>query len=398
VSRQSVAEGPQEDFQSAFRKQLSKRSDSQENSEKTQKTPSRATSDCPAKAESEEGQHRTSSRSRQDAQDSGKEEAAEDQASTEASPQQSTNSSRKLSKSVQHDDDSAERLVENVQAGFSEPSLSPAFAVSAVVEVQPETGNGHEFPAIASNAGPTSDVSSNPAEAVKGDLALAMRITTARQSSADAAPTDSEAQEPEQSETISTLRNQIQTITPNAPRAREAEPDSIIGVAPPIDINSSATNAHPAAAEEVAKGSAHGFEAEFNKFLNEPVKSAHVQISGTDNQRVDIRLQERGGALSVTVRSTDTKLTQSLEDHAPELNSRLTAEHFQSEFWTPNAAKTANERDSNAGNGSPTQDREKSGQQNSNQNQNGRKQPEWIEAVEAHTRASQKRIEYRWPQ
>ena len=241
-------------------------------------------------------------------------------------------------------------------------------------------------------------MSSNPAEAVKGDLALAMRITAPRESSADAAPTDSEPQEPEQSETISTLRNQIQTITPNAPRAREAEPDSIIGAAAPIDINSSATNAHPAAAEEVAKGSAHGFEAEFNKFLNEPVKSAHVQISGTDNQRVDIRLQERGGALSVTVRSTDTKLTQTLEDHAPELNSRLTAEHFQSEFWTPNASKTANERDSNAGNGSPTQDREKSGQQNSNQNQNGRKQPEWIEAVEAHTRASQKRIEYRWPQ
>ena len=261
----SVAEGPQEDFQSTFRKQLSKRSDSQENSEKTQKAPSGATSDSPAKAQSEE-QNRTSNRSRQDPQDGGKDETAEDQASTEASPQQSTNSSKKVSKGVQHDDDSAEHLLENAQAGFSDASLSPVFAAPALVEVQSETDKEHAGPAIASNAGPTSDVSSNPAEAVKGDLALAMRITAPRESSADGAPTDSEPQEPEQSETISTLRNQIQTITPNAPRAREAEPDSIIGAAAPIDINSSATNAHPAAAEEVAKGSAHGFEAEFNKF------------------------------------------------------------------------------------------------------------------------------------
>jgi hypothetical protein len=396
VSRQSSVEEP-ENFQSTFRKQLSARSDSQEDPKETQKTASRSSTDSPVKDASEE-QQRAPDGARQDSQDTGKDAPTEDEASREASLQEPTNGGKKGSRGVQRQDDSAERLIENAQPGFFEPGPFPAFAAaSAVIEDQSETEKEPAVPAKTSNVDRTSEVGSNPSEPIVGDLALGLRITTARQASLDATPDEPESQEPQQSVGILASRNQVQTIMPHAFRTREAEPASIIEGAAPVDINSSGANAHSAPADEVAKGQAPGFEAELNKFLNQPVKSAHVQISGVDNQRVDIRLQERGGTLSLTLRSTDTRLTQSLQDHAPELNSRLTAEHFRTELWTPNTAKTANGRDTNRENGSASQNREKSGQQNSNQNHNGKKQPEWIELVEAHTRA-QKRIEYRWPQ
>jgi hypothetical protein len=396
VSRQSSIEEP-ENFQSTFRKQLSAQSDSQENPKKIQKPASRSSTDSPVKCASEE-QQRTPNRARQDSQDSGKDEPAEDEASREASLQQPTNGSKKGSRGVQRDGDSAERLVENAQPGFLEPGPFPAFAASALIEDQSETEKEPPIPAKTSNVDGTSEVGSNPSKPVVGELALALRITTARQSSSDATGAEPESQEPQESVGTLVSRNQVQPIMANVSRAREAEPASIIEGAAPVDMNSSAANAHSAPTDEVAKVPAHGFEAEFTKFLNQPVKSAHVQISGVDNQRVDIRLQERGGTLSLTVRSTDTRLTQSLQDHAPELNSRLTTEHFRSEVWTPSSTKTANERDTNNGNGSATLDREKLSQQNPNRNRNSRKRPEWIEAVEAQKPIFKKRIEHTWHQ
>jgi hypothetical protein len=396
-SRQPVAEEP-EDFQSAFRRQLAARSDSQDTPDQLQKPASRGAAEC--SVESAREQQKTQTSTGQQTQDRGKEQATGDQPPAQTSAQQPTNGGKKGSKGVQHDDDSSERLVENAQGAISELCPSAGFEPSAIVQVQTETDNEQEGPAK-SKLDSGSNVSSTPAEAVKGDLALALRITPSDQSSTESTTTDSEAQTPQQSLESSTLRNQLQPTAPNVTRLREADPAPIIqpaAAAAPIDTKSPAENAHSASAEQVAKGSPQGFEAEFNKSLNEPVKSAHVQISGAENQRVDIRLQERGGALAVTVRSADTKLAQSLQDHAPELNSRLTAENFHSELWTPNAGKTANERQGNNGNGQATEDHGNSGQGNPNQNQNGRKQPEWIELVEAHTQAFQKRTEYRWHQ
>jgi hypothetical protein len=68
---------------------------------------------------------------------------------------------------------------------------------------------------------------------------------------------------------------------------------------------------------------------------SEPVRSVRLQLSGGESQRVDMRLVERGGTLSVSVRSTDETLTRSLQENLPELNSRLAAQHFQTETWTP---------------------------------------------------------------
>jgi hypothetical protein len=67
----------------------------------------------------------------------------------------------------------------------------------------------------------------------------------------------------------------------------------------------------------------------------EPVRNVRVQFAGEGSQQVDMRFVERGGTLSVSVRSTDETLTRNLQDHLPELNERLNMQHFQAETWMP---------------------------------------------------------------
>ncbi|MBV8553618.1 MAG: hypothetical protein JOY54_20155 [Acidobacteriaceae bacterium] len=66
-----------------------------------------------------------------------------------------------------------------------------------------------------------------------------------------------------------------------------------------------------------------------------PVQSAHVQVVGADNQRVDVRLLQHGGDLSVSVRSSDLTLTRALQDHMPELTTRLESQQYHAEAWAP---------------------------------------------------------------
>jgi hypothetical protein len=137
-------------------------------SEEIQKPASRSSTDSPVKRASEE-QQRTPNRARQDSQDSGKDEPAEDEASREASLQQPTNGSKKGSRGVQRDGDSAERLVENAQPGFLEPGPFPAFAASALIEDQSETEKEPPIPAKTSNVDGTSEVGSNPSKQSSGN-------------------------------------------------------------------------------------------------------------------------------------------------------------------------------------------------------------------------------------
>jgi hypothetical protein len=150
-----------------------------------------------------------------------------------------------------------------------------------------------------------------------------------------------------------------------------------------------------------------------------PVRGVHVQIAGADDQRVDLRLLERGGSLSVSVRSSDGGLTHNLQDSLPELNSRLAEQRYQTEIYTPGGAfhsssngngdaangngdagrsragSSANKNGSSFGNGNPGSQTAHSGQQ-----QNGRqnKQPEWLPELASSGRESEIRRDYSWLQ
>jgi hypothetical protein len=131
---------------------------------------------------------------------------------------------------------------------------------------------------------------------------------------------------------------------------------------------------------------------------NAPVRGVHVQIAGADDQRVDLRLLEHAGSLSVSVRSSDSGVTRNLQDSLPELNSRLAEQHYQTEIWTPastfhsssNGNSDSGQGGTGAGNknggsfgngnpnGNPGSQNGGSGQQPSGQQS---KQPDWLQEL-----------------
>jgi hypothetical protein len=230
-----------------------------------------------------------------------------------------------------------------------------------------------------------------------GDLAVALKIRSASSDQVDG----SHQPDPEASLTTSTQSNGHPGESEGASaKDQRKEHDQVDSIGQePISL-STASKADPFSQSVQDSGSESGAKPMLNaateQAVAEPVRGAHVQITGHDNQRIDIRLQERGGELSVTVRSGDANLTRALQDHAPELNSKLSSEHYRSETWTatPKSAFGTN----TDGNSSQGQSRGSAYQQQFNQNQNGKqkRQPAWVEEFESHPTAFQKRIDYTW--
>ena len=71
------------------------------------------------------------------------------------------------------------------------------------------------------------------------------------------------------------------------------------------------------------------------------MRSVRVQLAGEGDQRVDMRLVEYAGGLSVSVRASDTSLTRGLQEHLPELSARLAGEHYQAQAWLPSVSEAS---------------------------------------------------------
>jgi hypothetical protein len=115
------------------------------------------------------------------------------------------------------------------------------------------------------------------------------------------------------------------------------------------------------------------------------VRDVRLQVSGSDNQRVDVRVMDRGGELRVSVRADDPSLVRSLQDNVGDLSTRLDQARFQSEVWTPRmeAASQTDSANTNGNgrafsNGGETFGRDGQGQQNGRQQQ----QPFWVDDFE----------------
>ena len=65
-----------------------------------------------------------------------------------------------------------------------------------------------------------------------------------------------------------------------------------------------------------------------------PLKQMDVRIPDS-NGDVTVRLQERAGALHVSVRSSDSQIANGVANALPELTRSLDAEGFRAETWTP---------------------------------------------------------------
>jgi hypothetical protein len=121
---------------------------------------------------------------------------------------------------------------------------------------------------------------------------------------------------------------------------------------------------------------------------SEPVRNIRVQLSGEGNQHVDMRLVERGGTLSVSVRSTDETLTRSLQENLPELNTRLTAQHFQAETWMPGRG-VSTDSGGNGGSGSGAGSDSGTGSNGSGASKHGSSSPDGRSDSQSHSRQSQ---------
>jgi hypothetical protein len=144
-----------------------------------------------------------------------------------------------------------------------------------------------------------------------------------------------------------------------------------------------------------------------------PVRAVRVQLAAEGNQRVDLTLVERAGALSVSVRSADSNLARSLQEHLPDLSARLGEQRYQTETWTPRLESPSMELPSasagSVGSGeSGSRNFESGGQKHGGQNgnsnpeqQQGRREreaPAWFEELAAFGRTPQIRSEYLWVQ
>ncbi len=245
----------------------------------------------------------------------------------------------------------------------------------------------------------------NTDSAVSAELAFAMRISP---KSADE-PSAQDQRGATETAIASTVPSELSNRGLSSPPLEAAQQRSHPEIPSPTDSISiqspsvSADSSKTAGAEQTGKSQQAGFETELNKAMAEPVRAAHVQIAGSDNQRVDIRMLERGGALSVTVRSVDSGLTKALQDHAPDLAGRLSLENFRTELWAPGQGKTPNGRDFDGGNPQSQGGGGNSGQRHPGQQQKEHKgresqTPEWIENFEKNPTAFQQRIEYIWHQ
>jgi hypothetical protein len=132
--------------------------------------------------------------------------------------------------------------------------------------------------------------------------------------------------------------------------------------------------------------------AENSESAPQTVRTIQVQLTGEGDGRVDLRLVEHAGGLSVSVRTSDDALTKGLQENLPELSARLAAEKYQTHTFVPAASEVANagssstssdqsssqSHDQPAGNSSYNGDRN-GGQQQDRQQQDG--QPQQQEAA-----------------
>jgi hypothetical protein len=151
--------------------------------------------------------------------------------------------------------------------------------------------------------------------------------------------------------------------------------------------------------DQPAHATAASFDPKHEAASSEPVRNVHMQVVGEDNSRVDVRLIDHGGELHVSVKSGDTNLAQNLQDHMPELTSRLEQQRFQTEVWIPKSAENAKPEMSGARDFSSNGN---NGSNNSNSsNQQGKKQqqyqPDWVDVLENSTRGTGK-IDQTWLQ
>jgi hypothetical protein len=273
------------------------------------------------------------------------------------------------------------------------PDANAALAVAASTSGPSLTAQGTDQQATEDtrDAGPA-----NPTVAASLNLAFAVRVAPATGSEVTTQP-PKESSTNGTADTSEPVTRSVPSVVGGAqvvsalqqrePGSSSKDTDEYSGGGeqqPPVSLPQSHSAAHPSAAPA---------RADFDSELKQASGSgggAHIQLVGSGNQRVDIRLLERGGGLAVSVRSSDTVLTRTLQDHIPELTARLESEHLRSEAWTPSAGNSSGARDAKSGGSFSGQGDSFTGGGGQRRQHEGDK-PKWVQELEDTSCASRVR-------
>jgi hypothetical protein len=66
-----------------------------------------------------------------------------------------------------------------------------------------------------------------------------------------------------------------------------------------------------------------------------------MQVADPAQGRAEVRILDRGGEVSVAVRTPDPQLASSLRQNLDDLTSRLERQGFQTELWRPTASQSS---------------------------------------------------------
>ena len=121
-----------------------------------------------------------------------------------------------------------------------------------------------------------------------------------------------------------------------------------------------------------------------------PLRDLSVQLGQATDQRVEVRLAQRGGELRVTVSTPNLDLARGLRQGIPEVVGRLSESGFRTETWHPGATATAVTAAAEASNASSDFQRQdpqgRSGAHHQDQQQQRGQQhtdrPKWLEELE----------------
>jgi len=135
-------------------------------------------------------------------------------------------------------------------------------------------------------------------------------------------------------------------------------------------------------AEPQTMGSTAKTDSETPALTADTVKILNVRMNADGEQHVAIRVIERSGEISVSVRSADPALTRTLQDRMPELTNRLQDQQLQADTWVPRSSESASSRDE--GFQSP-QDQPQQYDTGGNRGRRQQRQPrpEWVQELES---------------
>ena len=247
-------------------------------------------------------------------------------------------------------------------------STSP-LAFAARLNAQPESAPAQpQSPPSPQAAHP------NPAAATTSESDTVTAIQTAAQAGGSAHtgadPNGGQQQKTEEPalSAQSAAYQRAETTRPDSARAPEQ-------AAAPRAAEPSAAEMDPSAAESAN---------------NAQVRDVRMQLTGSENQRVDVRVLDRGGELRVSVRADDPSLVRSLQDNMADLSTRLDQAHFRSEIWTPRTEAVSRSESSSTNGRTLSNGNESSGQGGQGKQQNGRQnqQPAWMDDFEETTAGS----------